>query len=499
MTTFKELNLPETISNSLNKMGFTTPTPIQAKAIPLALTGRDVLGSAQTGTGKTAAYAIPLVAYLLANPMATALVMTPTRELATQVDTIMKQLVGNSTDIKSAVLIGGDSMQRQIRELRSRPRLIVGTPGRINDHLTRGNLMLNKAHFLVLDETDKMLDMGFEIQIDKIVKYLPRVRQTLMFSATMPDNITKLAQKYLNNPERITIGSVSNPIAKITQENIFTTTENKYNELVKQLDARSGTIIVFVKTKRGADKLCNKLRKEHHSADAIHGDLRQSQRDRVIASFRNKTHRILIATDVAARGLDIPHIEHVINYDLPMVPEDYIHRIGRTGRAGAEGSAVCLITPDDNKRWRAIDKMLNPGKKQEAMPRHAGGKSNNGGRNKNRGGSNNNPRDNYGRNNEQRTQNSNFPRPKHERNAQRPQNNQPRPNGDDFGNLVKEIQVDGNKVDNVTEVNFNEHADRPTNDRRNKKRFHKGGYKGKSFRFNDSSRQGNNSGVQSFG
>ncbi len=378
MQTFKESGLPETIINALDKMGFTAPTPIQAQSIPVALTGRDILGSAQTGTGKTAAFAIPLVAAMLASPTATAMVLTPTRELATQVEKIIKQLLLNS-NVKTVLLIGGDSMHRQLRELKARPRIIVGTPGRINDHLSRGSVMLNRTSFLVLDETDKMLDMGFEIQIDKIVKYIPKARQTLMFSATMPNNIIKMAQKYLNSPERITIGSVTAPAAKIKQEVIHTSAEEKYSKLVQQLDQRSGSIIVFVKTKRGADKLCNKLRKENHSAEAIHGDLRQNRRERVIASFRDKEHRILIATDVAARGLDIPHIEHVINYDLPQVPEDYIHRIGRTGRAGAEGNAICLVTPDDGKKWNAIDRMLNPGKKPEQRAANGNRNGNNSG------------------------------------------------------------------------------------------------------------------------
>lgn len=370
MENFSQLGLPDTIVHALQKMNFTKPTPIQAQAIPLALSGKDVLGSAQTGTGKTAAYSIPLIANILAMPNSTALVLTPTRELAGQVIDIMNKLLGGN-DVKSVLLIGGESIQRQLRELKAhpRPRIIIGTPGRVNDHLERGSLMLNKTSFFVLDETDKMLDMGFEKQIDRIAKYLPKHRQTLMFSATMPDNITKLANKYLNFPERITIGSVTAPIAKIKQEILFSTVEEKYNNLLTQINQRTGSIIIFVKTKRGADKLCDRLRKANHSADAIHGNLNQNKRDRVINSFRNKVHRIMVATDVAARGLDIPHIEHVINYDLPQVPEDYIHRIGRTGRNGAEGFALCIITPDDNKNWKAIERMLNPNAKNDNQPR----------------------------------------------------------------------------------------------------------------------------------
>jgi superfamily II DNA/RNA helicase len=411
MENFSQLGLPDTIVHALQKMNFTKPTPIQAQAIPLALSGKDVLGSAQTGTGKTAAYSIPLIANILAMPNSTALVLTPTRELAGQVIAIMNQLLGGN-DVKSVLLIGGESIQRQLRELKThpRPRIIVGTPGRVNDHLERGSLMLNKTNFFVLDETDKMLDMGFEIQIDRIAKYLPSHRQTLMFSATMPDNITKLANKYLNFPERITIGSVTSPIAKIKQEILYSTVEEKYNNLLTQINQRTGSIIVFVKTKRGADKLCDKLRKANHSADAIHGNLNQGKRDRVIASFRNRQHRIMVATDVAARGLDIPHIEHVINYDLPQVPEDYIHRIGRTGRNGAEGFALCIITPDDNKNWKAIDRMLNPNAKNDNQQR--GGNSN---KNNNGGGSKKSKRSFGGSNKEGRRFNDNAPRKEGER------------------------------------------------------------------------------------
>ncbi|MDX2073275.1 MAG: DEAD/DEAH box helicase [Alphaproteobacteria bacterium] len=359
MQDFSSLNLPPQLMAALAKMGFTTPTPIQAKSIPEALAGRDVLGSAQTGTGKTGAFGIPLVNRLLTNPRGSALILCPTRELAVQVQQQLDAMVG-AAPIKSALLIGGDSMPKQLTALRMRPRIIVGTPGRINDHLERGSLMLHDANFLVLDETDRMLDMGFGPQIDRIFKFLPAVRQTLMFSATLPDNIIKISQKYLNNPVRVAAGEVSKPIAKITQENISVTDDSKYDQLVEQLNTREGSVIVFVKTKWGAEKLAKRLRGAKHSADAIHGDLRQNQRDKVIKNFREMKHRILVATDIAARGLDIPHIEHVINYDLPQVAEDYIHRIGRTGRNEAEGAAVNLIAPADKEKWMAIAKLLDP-------------------------------------------------------------------------------------------------------------------------------------------
>ena len=364
MQDFLSLGLPQPLLDALKRINFTTPTPIQAQAIPPALEGNDILGSAQTGTGKTGAFGIPLVAKLLSSPRGSALVMTPTRELAMQVIEMIDSLTaGPYNTIKSALLIGGESMPQQVNQLRARPRLIVGTPGRIFDHLERGSLMLHDTNFLVLDETDRMLDMGFETQIERVVKFLPPQRQTLLFSATLPDNIVKLSSKYLTNPVRVSVGSTHSPIAKIKQEIIHTNDDQKYQVLLGELNKRTGSIIMFVKTKWGAEKMAARLRKEKHTVEAIHGDLRQNRREKVIDGFRDYKYRILVATDIAARGLDIPHIEHVINYDLPQAPEDYIHRIGRTGRAGAEGAALNLITPADDLKWRAIQRLINPNEK----------------------------------------------------------------------------------------------------------------------------------------
>jgi len=371
MSTFESFGLPAALNASLARMQYTTPTPIQQQAIPLAMQGRDVLGSAQTGTGKTAAFGIPMVSRLLSNPRGSALVLTPTRELATQVLKVLNELLGVRSFIPTVLLIGGDPMGKQIQQLRMRPRIIVGTPGRINDHLERGTLILHDANFLVLDETDRMLDMGFGVQIDKIVRFLPKQRQTLMFSATLPPEIVKMSAKYLTNPERIAVGSTTQPLAMIQQEIIHVTDGNKYEELLKQLNTRTGSIIMFVKTKRGADRMADRLSKAGHKADTIHGDLHQRKREKVIQAFRDMKFRILVATDIAARGLDISHIEHVINYDLPQCPEDYIHRIGRTARNGSEGSAVCLISPDDGLKWREIHKLLHPGTPMPPMPHHS--------------------------------------------------------------------------------------------------------------------------------
>ncbi|MDB4188651.1 DEAD/DEAH box helicase [Candidatus Pelagibacter sp.] len=380
MENFKLLKIEDSLKNSLEKMKFTKPTPIQAMAIPVALEGKDILGTAQTGTGKTLAFSIPLINKLILDKNAFALVMCPTRELATQVMAAIKSIISDKINIKTALLIGGEAMQKQLRQLGNRSRIIVGTPGRINDHLKRKSLNLSATKYLVLDETDRMLDMGFTPQIELILKFVPKDHQTLLFSATLPQNIVRISERYLNKPQRISTGSTSVPIAKIKQETLQVFKENKYDQLVDQFIARKGSILVFVKTKRGADKMVKRLKEEGHSADAIHGDLRQSKRDRVITSFRKGLKRILIATDVAARGLDIPLIQHVINYDLPQVPEDYVHRIGRTARAGTEGSALTFLTPDDRSMWNEISKLIDPNFKP--APRGARGDSRGGKRGK---------------------------------------------------------------------------------------------------------------------
>lgn len=410
MDNFNGLQLQPALLHALEAMNFKTPTPIQAAAIPPALEGQDILGTAQTGTGKTGAFGIPLIAHLLNNPDAHALVMTPTRELATQVMATMQQIIGRKTRIPSALLIGGASMMNQFEQLRKSPRLIVGTPGRITDHLLRKSVSLEATSFLVLDETDRMLDMGFGIQIDRILSFIPKERQTLLFSATLPNNILKLSGKYLTNPVRISTGSTNAPAALVKQEKIEVTESEKYSVLLRQLEEREGTVIVFVKTKAGADRLSKKLRAQDHSADAIHGDLRQNQRDRAIKAFQNFHTRIMVATDIAARGLDIPHIETVINYDLPQVAEDYIHRIGRTARNGAEGVAISLVTHEDAKKWYAIQRLLNPHEKPERIGSRGGFP---------KGGSNNRERD-YARPSRSRKSGSPFER------RERPQNNDSR-------------------------------------------------------------------------
>lgn len=366
-TTFSAFDLPKSLQESLTRLGFTEPTPIQAQAIPVALAGNDILGSAQTGTGKTGAFAIPALVKVMNSAQGTVLILTPTRELAMQVAKVVNDLAPRKDNIRTALLIGGEPIGKQFRQLKGNPRVVIGTPGRINDHLQRKTLSLRETNMLVLDETDRMLDMGFGVQLDQILKFLPKERQTLMFSATMPSNIIKLSEKYLKNPQRIAIGAAHKPALNIKEEVVHVKPSAKYSELIKELDQRLGSIIVFVKTKRGAEQLADQLCEGSHSADAIHGDLKQRQRAKVIKSFRDKEYRIMVATDVAARGLDIPHIEHVINYDLPQCPEDYIHRIGRTARAGAEGSALSFVSPSDVGMWKDIHKLMG-GQEVEARP-----------------------------------------------------------------------------------------------------------------------------------
>jgi ATP-dependent RNA helicase DeaD len=383
MTTFHEMGLPPALLHSLDKVGFTLPTPIQAQAIPIALQQKDILGSATTGTGKTLAFAIPLIATIIDSPTSLGLIITPTRELAQQVSQNINHILGAGSKIKSALLIGGESIGKQFAQLKRHPQIIVGTPGRIIDHLKRKTFKHHNLKFLILDEMDRMFDMGFGIQIEEIISQIPKARQTLMFSATLPSNVEKLAKKYLNEPERISIGETFKPAELITQEVLKTTDSEKFGKLVEELKKREGSAIIFVKTKMHTESIAEKLNRHDLSAIAMHGDLRQNKRAKVINDFRKGSARILVATDIAARGLDIPHVQHVINYDLPQCPEDYIHRIGRTARAGTKGFALCFVTPADNKRWKSICKLLG-GEELTDSDREIPGKRSNGGGNRQR-------------------------------------------------------------------------------------------------------------------
>ena len=355
---FNEFPLPEAIQHKLEVLNFKTPTAIQQKAIPVALNGKDILGSAQTGTGKTAAFSIPLLTKVMNNAEVRGLIVTPTRELAMQVDAQIRMLLSLKSKIRSVVLIGGASMDRQVQMLSKNPRIIVGTPGRIIDHLDRNSLNLSTFNYVVLDETDRMLDMGFSAPIAKIFDNVAVERQTLLFSATLPKGIEKASAKYLNNPARIEIGQANSAGQNIVQTTEFVNKEGKFEALVYALRQHEESVIVFMNSKFATEKLAKRLKVSNISASAIHGDLRQNKRERVILGLRNNKFRVLVATDVAARGIDIPHIHQVINFDLPRQTEDYIHRIGRTGRNGANGLALNLVTTADKGKLAEIDELL---------------------------------------------------------------------------------------------------------------------------------------------
>ena len=355
---FSSLGVQEQFISILKKQDINSPTPIQSKTIPEALQRRDILGIAPTGTGKTLGFLIPIMSFLLGSSREHCLILVPTRELGIQIIAEFEKINKFDKRINSALIIGGEPQSRQIKQLSRSPQLIVGTPGRVNDLLGQGKLLLHNFNLLILDETDRMLDMGFSIQIEKIIKFLPEKRQTLLFSATFPDQIKKIANSYLKEPFVVNLNHENHLSKDISQELKRVETGEKYDVLDYELQERDGTVLIFVKTKRSAEKITYRLRAGKHSVDTIHGDLRQNKREKVIARYREMKFRILVATDVASRGLDIPHIDHVINYDLPQCPEDFVHRIGRTARAGAKGKALTFITPDDDYLWGKINKIV---------------------------------------------------------------------------------------------------------------------------------------------
>lgn len=358
MNNFSNFDLSIESLKALKGLGFSQPTPIQLQAIPLGLQGHDILANAQTGSGKTLAFALPLIEKINKNKNSSAIILTPTRELAKQVHSVVSVLLSYHYGIRSILLIGGEGIYTQSNQLKKNPQLITGTPGRINDHLSRGSLNLANCNFIVLDETDRMLDMGFEFQVKDILKSIINERQMLMFSATLPKQIIKLSSKYLRDPKRISVEDNDVIRVNIKQDVLNLSPKEKFKELSKQLEKREGSILVFVKTKYGSEKLANRLKKDGIKSTALHGGLRQNKRTRIMDNFRNEKFRIMIATDIASRGIDVPHIEHVINYDLPQAPEDFIHRIGRTARAGSIGEAVSFVTPNDTKIWKSIEMSL---------------------------------------------------------------------------------------------------------------------------------------------
>ena len=374
MHSFSEYRLSDNLNKSLRDLRFNKPTEIQCKTIPLGIEGSDILASAETGSGKTASYLIPLINKISKEGKTSGLILTPTRELAQQVSEVCKSLLGYKSNINLALIVGGASMRNQLVQLKKRPKIIIGTPGRINDLLEKKSLILKYFNYFVLDEADRMLDMGFQDQVEKIIKYLPIKRQSLLFSATLPKEIIKLSSKYLKNPIRVNVKENKVIKTQIKQKVLNTKTEMKYDQLVDEISLRKGSILIFVRTKYSTEKLKKRLKKDTVKSLALHGDLRQNKRSRILKDFRDDKFRILIATDIASRGLDVPHIEHVINYDLPQVPEDFIHRIGRTARAGSVGEAVSFVTPNDKRMWKSIEKLMenlkNPDHKNQEDSKH---------------------------------------------------------------------------------------------------------------------------------
>jgi ATP-dependent RNA helicase DeaD len=355
---FSEMDLPEEIERALAEAGFEHPTPIQEQSLPHTLNGFDLMGCAQTGTGKTAAFTIPMITRLLEDEESLALVLAPTRELAAQIMETLKQLTAHARHIRFGLIIGGASFSEQVRMLKTRPRIIVSTPGRLVDHLKQRTVDLRNVKFLVLDEADRMFDMGFAPQINKIVAGIPPERQTLLFSATFNKDVKALALRSLRDPKQVFIGAASKPAAGVEQEIVETTQDKKFSILLEELNTREGSVLLFVGMKYRADRLAQSLEEYGHSVARIHGGRSMGQRNGALKDFRDQRVRILVATDIAARGLDIPHVAHVINFDLPKDPEDYIHRIGRTARAGAVGHALSFVTREEQDSWKGISRLL---------------------------------------------------------------------------------------------------------------------------------------------
>jgi ATP-dependent RNA helicase RhlE len=357
--TFSEMSLSPALMAKLNSNKFNTPTPVQVEAIPPAMEGRDVLATAQTGTGKTLSFLIPIVEMLakVKGPAAHALVLLPTRELAMQVEKAFRAIRPDSGD-SVALVVGGLSEGPQLSDIRRGARLIIATPGRLEDFLKRNLVKLTNVRMLVLDECDRMLDMGFQPAIARIATALPAQRQTLCYSATLEGQVKEVAQKYMFNPVRIEIGSVSRPAESVDLRAFEVDKDRKQELLEHLLDAEKGSFLVFVRTKHGADRLTSRLSRSGHSATQIHGDRTQSQRNQALRRFTDGQARILVATDVAARGIDVKHIAHVVNYDMPKLAEDFVHRVGRTGRASARGVASTFAMPDEIKELKKIERTL---------------------------------------------------------------------------------------------------------------------------------------------
>lgn len=366
---FEDFGLSAELLKSITAMGFEEPTPIQDKTIPVLLIGKDVIGQAQTGTGKTAAFGIPVIEKVDRSVHAVqAIVLAPTRELAMQAAEEMNKL-GKYKRVQALPVYGGTSIERQIKALQKGVHVVVGTPGRVLDHIERKTLALGKIKIVVLDEADEMLDMGFVDDITRILKETPEERQTLLFSATMPEGVLKISKRYMRHPERIRIATDTLTAPKISQIVYEVRNADKVDALCRLIDFGSeGTYLIFCHTKREVDDVSSALRLRGYESDAMHGDYTQAQREAVLKKFREGKVDVLVATDVAARGLDISNISHVVNFSIPQNPESYVHRIGRTGRAGREGVAITFVTPREDRQLRLIQSVAKAQIKRGKLP-----------------------------------------------------------------------------------------------------------------------------------
>jgi len=357
---FSKLGLSPAVLEGVRAAGYVTPTPIQLRGIPLVLSGRDVIGSAQTGTGKTAAFALPIISKLDQHaPGPRALILEPTRELAAQVETACRDYA-RFTNLKVSVVYGGVGYGRQMDELRAGADILAATPGRLLDHMERGTVRLDKIQFLVLDEADRMLDMGFLPDVRRIVERCPRQRHTALFSATIPPQIETLIQWAMKDPETIEIGARRSP-AETVKHVIYPVADAQKTDLLLELLKRVNfnSVLVFCRTKHGADRIAHTLKRNNHAVAVLHSNRTQKEREQALAGFRSGKFEVLVATDIAARGLDIADVSHVINYDVPQHPEDYIHRIGRTGRAEASGDAFTIMIAEDASHVFAIERFIS--------------------------------------------------------------------------------------------------------------------------------------------
>ena len=367
---FTQLGLSPGVLEGVKAMGYVEPTPIQLRAIPLILEGRDVIGSAQTGTGKTAAFALPILTKLGdGNGITRTLILEPTRELAAQVETAMRDFA-RFLNVRIAVLYGGVGYGKQTDDLKAGADIIVATPGRLLDHIQRGQAKLEKVQFLVLDEADRMLDMGFLPDVRRILDRCPRQRHTSLFSATVPPQIETLIQWAMKDPETVEIGARRSP-AETVKHVVYPVAEEQKSELLLALldEVNYDSVIIFCRTKHGADRVAARLKKSNHAVAVLHSNRTQKEREQALQGFRNGLFEVLVATDIAARGLDIADVSHVINFDVPQHPEDYVHRIGRTGRAQSSGDAFTIMVAEDRQHMAAVERFIGKQIERVKMPK----------------------------------------------------------------------------------------------------------------------------------